>query len=496
MDKYILGLAVFICGAVVMIFELVGSRMLGPYFGTSIFVWTSLIGVILGSLSFGYYWGGKLADKKPSFRILSLVIFAAGIFIGLSALTKDYLLIALQSYIPDILLASVLASLALFLPASVFLGMVSPYAAKLKINSLDKSGSIIGNLYALSTIGSIAGTFLAGFYLIPNFGTNKLLLILPIILAITSLTLCFKKDVKTRLLIFVLIIGSGVMTTEQKPYAQGKTDFLDIDTAYNRVWIYNSFDFLTKRPIKLMGINNESQSAMFLNSQELVYEYTKYYHLIKHFKPDFKKVLMIGAAGYSYPKDFLTVYSEAVIDVVEIDPKLTELAQKYFELKPNPRLGIYHQDGRTYLNTVSQKYDAILIDAFGARCTIPYQLTTQEALQKQYDSLNDDGLVVLNIISAIEGEGGRFLRAEYATYKMVFPQVYLFPVNDKNNGAKLQNIMLVALKSEKQPDFANPDPILNQYLKHRWTKPVELDTTILTDDFAPVEYYIYKAIKT
>ena len=219
MDKYILGLAVFICGAVVMIFELVGSRMLGPYFGTSIFVWTSLIGVILGSLSFGYYWGGKLADKKPSFRILSLVIFAAGIFIGLSALTKDYLLIALQSYIPDILLASVLASLALFLPASVFLGMVSPYAAKLKINSLDKSGSIIGNLYALSTIGSIAGTFLAGFYLIPNFGTNKLLLILPIILAITSLTLCFKKDVKTRLLIFVLIIGSGVMTTEQKPYA-------------------------------------------------------------------------------------------------------------------------------------------------------------------------------------------------------------------------------------------------------------------------------------
>src|SRR3989338_3749455 len=153
--KYILEIAIFICGAVVMIFELVGSRVLGPYFGTSIFVWTSLIGIILGGLSLGYYFGGKIADKKPSLNILSLIIFLSAIFIGLTNFIKNFLLIFLQNNISDIRVSSVIASLILFLPASFLLGMVSPYAAKLKLDSLNTSGSIIGNLYAISTAGSI-----------------------------------------------------------------------------------------------------------------------------------------------------------------------------------------------------------------------------------------------------------------------------------------------------------------------------------------------------
>src|SRR5665648_670250 len=170
-SKYLLEIVVFVCGAVVMIFELVGSRVLGPYFGTSIFVWTSLIGIILGSLSIGYYLGGKIADKKSSFKSLSLIIFLAAISIGLTVLIKDFWLFVLQNSFTDIRTSSVLASLGLFLPASVFLGMVSPYAVKLKIKNLDTSASTVGNLYAISTTGSIFGTFLAGFYLIPHFGT-------------------------------------------------------------------------------------------------------------------------------------------------------------------------------------------------------------------------------------------------------------------------------------------------------------------------------------
>ncbi|MDP2709047.1 MAG: fused MFS/spermidine synthase [bacterium] len=206
--KYILELAVFACGAIVMIFELVGSRVLGPYLGTSIFIWTSLIGIILASLSLGYYLGGYLADKKATFDILSLIVLAAAFFIGLDIVIKDPLLVFLQTSVSDIRAGSVIASLILFLPPGLLLGMVSPYAVKLKISDLGTSGSTVGKLYAISTAGSILGTFLSGFYLIPRFGTNKLLLILAAALIIVSLILSAGRFIKTKI-IFLLLAGLG-----------------------------------------------------------------------------------------------------------------------------------------------------------------------------------------------------------------------------------------------------------------------------------------------
>ena len=302
-NKYLLEIVVFVCGAVVMIFELVGSRVLGPYFGTSIFVWTSLIGIILGSLSIGYYLGGKIADKKSSFKSLSLIIFLAAISIGLTVLIKDVWLFVLQSSFTDIRTSSVLASLGLFLPASVFLGMVSPYAVKLKINNLNTSASTVGNLYAISTTGSIFGTFLSGFYLIPHFGTNKLLIILSITLVIISLALSAKKDTRIKLSVFVIIVIDWLAISGLN-YTLPKSGFIDVDTAYNRIWIYNRIDFRTNKIVKMMGINNENHSSMFLDSDELVNEYTKYYHLAKHFNPNFKKTLMLGGAAIHIPKTF------------------------------------------------------------------------------------------------------------------------------------------------------------------------------------------------
>lgn len=476
-----------------MIFELVGSRALGPYFGTSIFVWTSLIGVILGSLSVGYYLGGKIADEKSNFVGLSLIILLSAISIGLTVLIKDFLLVFLQNNFIDIGISSVLASLILFSPASVFLGMVSPYAAKLRIISLDNSASTIGNLYAISTAGSIVGTFLSGFYLIPHFGTNKLLIILSITLIAISLALSAKKDIGIKISVFIIAIA-GWFAMSGFNYPFGKDEFIDVDTPYNRIWIYNRVDPETNKTVKTMGINNENHSSMFLDSDELVNEYTKYYHLAKYFNPNFKKTLMLGGAGYSYPKDFLLKYPEATIDVVEIDPKATELAKKYFKLEENQRLTIYHEDGRVYLNKTQEKYDAIFGDAFSSRYSLPYQLTTKEAAQKKYNILNDGGVVILNIISAIEGEKSKFLRAEYATYKSIFPQVYLFPVADSSDGNKVQNIILTALKSVKIQTFNSDDPKLNEYLQHLWKKTVDADISILTDDFAPIDYYIRKII--
>jgi spermidine synthase len=488
-NKYILEIVVFVCGAVVMVFELVGSRVLGPYFGTSIFVWTSLIGIILGSLSLGYYFGGKIADKKTTFEGLAFIIFLAALGIGLSTIIKDYLIIILRTGISDMMLSSVLVSIILFLPASFLLGMISPYAAKLKIENLDTSGSTIGNLYALSTAGSIFGTFLSGFYLIPHLGTDKLLVILSLTLIITSLLLSAKKYIKVKLLSLIIITAGG-LTIGSLQFVAAGSDFLDIDTAYNRIWIYNRVNSKEGDLVKIMGINNENHSAMFLDSDELVNEYTKYYHLAAHFNKDFKKTLMIGGAGYSYPKSFLATYPNATMDVVEIDPKITELAKQHFRLKDDPRLTIYHEDGRVYLNQTNNKYDVIFGDAFSSHYSIPYQLTTKEAVQKQYDILNDNGVVILNTISSLNGDKGRFLRAEYLTYKSIFPQVYLFPVKDVKDENVVQNIILVAIKSDKAPTFSDDDPKLNEYLQHLWTKEIKQDVPILTDDFAPVDYYV------
>lgn len=491
--KYILEIAVFVCGAVVMVFELVGSRILGPYFGTSLFVWTSLIGIILGSLSIGYCLGGKIADKNPDFNILSLIIFLSAIFIAITLFIKSFLLNFLQIHIADIRTSSVIASLILFLPTSVLLGMVSPYAAKLKLNSLNTSGATIGNLYAISTAGSIFGTFLSGFYLIPFFGTNKLLIILSVTLILVSFSLSAKKLIKLRSSALIIMFISWFALNGLN-YLFRSNGFIDVDTAYNRIWIQDYYSKEKEDFIRVFSINNENSSAMFLNKGGLVFEYTKYYHLAKHFKPEFKTTLMLGGAGYSYPKDFLLKYPEAAIDVVEIDPKITELAKKYFNLKESAKLTAYNEDARVYLNKTSKKYDVIFGDTFSSHYSLPYQMTTKEAVKKEFDILNNDGIIILNIISAINKDKGDFLRAEYATYKDIFPQVYLFPVRDPGNGDMVQNIMLVALKSKKIPDFTDSDPELNEYLRHLWKENINLDKPILTDDYAPVDSYIGKEI--
>lgn len=490
--KYVLEIAIFLSGAVVMIFELAGSRVLAPYMGTSIFVWTSLIGVILGSLSLGYWLGGKIADRNPSYKVLSFIFLLSAGLIALTVLAKDFILGLFRT--ADIEIASLAASMILFAPASAFLGMISPYAVRLKMRDLAHSGSTVGNLYALSTMGSIAGTFSAGFFLIPHLGSTRILVILSIILALLALALSPRHlaGTKTAALSVFLLLFAATAYLDTYLAANG---IIDIETRYSRALIYDGLDKATGRKTRNLSFEPFGiQSAIFLEGDDdLVFDYTKFYRLAKHFRPGLDYSLSLGGAGYTYPRDYLEKYPEARLDVVEIDEKVTALARKYFRLKDDPRLAIYHEDGRTFLNRTENKYDVIYGDAFQALYSIPYQLTTEEATQKIYDALEDGGLAIVNIISAIEGDKGRFLRAEYATYKSIFPQVYLFPVKSADPRIA-QNIILVALKSEARPAFQSEDPELDSYLRHLWTGEIETDMPILTDDFAPVDYYVRQTI--
>ena len=153
LKKFILELTVFVCGALVMIYEIIGSRLLSPYIGASTYVWTSLIGVILGALSLGYWLGGRIADQRPDIKVLGAVVFLAGGLVSVTILLKDLILSFVAQMPFGLEVKSVVAALLLFAPASVLLGVVTPYAVKLKMSSPADSGKTVGRLYALSTVG-------------------------------------------------------------------------------------------------------------------------------------------------------------------------------------------------------------------------------------------------------------------------------------------------------------------------------------------------------
>ncbi len=484
--------AVFVCGAAVMVYEITGSRIVSPFIGTSTYVWTSLIGVILGALSLGYWLGGTFADKHPNVKILAGVIFAAGGAVSLTVLLKEIILAAIASTPLDLGLKAVLASLFLFAPASVLLGFVAPYAAKLRISSTDVSGRTVGRLYALSTVGSIIGTFLSGFLLIPFVGSTRTLYIIAASLFAVGISLAAFSMTRPRIAavtLFVIAILSNEFTAFEM---RRDRYFFDIDTQYSRVQIFETTEPRSGRPIRALVTDPYFiQSAVFLDSDELVFDYNKFYDIAELFKPSPRKTLMIGGAGYSYPRHYLERFPGSTIDVAEIDAEMTEIARQHFRLRDDPRMRIFHEDGRVFLNSAaSDSYDVVLMDAFGSLFTVPYQLTTIEAVGQIQRVLTDDGVVIFNIGSALTGDAGRFLRAEVMTYRQVFANVYIFKVHPEFDDTRLQNFIIVASDREMRIGDESIEPDLAELLKRRVDGDIDTnDLKVLTDDLAPVEYY-------
>ena len=230
-----------------------------------------LIGVILAALSLGYWLGGKTADKKPDIKILASVIFLAGGAVGVTIFFKDAILsfIGISPLILEI--KSVLAALLLFAPASVLLGFVTPYAVKLKMSDLADAGKTVGRLYALSTVGSILGTFLAGFFLIPFVGATRTLYVIAAALILLSILLAPFALTRTNLTLLILFVF-GIAFNESKNYYLAATaDFHEIDTEYNTARIITTTDEKTGRKIRNLTIDpSVTQSRMYLDSDEMV----------------------------------------------------------------------------------------------------------------------------------------------------------------------------------------------------------------------------------
>ncbi len=490
--KYKLELVVFLCGLVVMVLEMTGSRIMAPFVGSSTYIWTSLIGVILTCLSLGYYFGGKLADKNASYNFLSVIILLSSIYITIVGIIHAPFQELLTSNIKDIRISSIITSLVLFGVPSILLGIVSPYAAKLKIDDVENVGQTVGNLYALSTAGSIIGTFLGGYIFTVYLGSIKTLFLLGLILLIVSILSAagtIKLTGKISSIIVLLFLISLYFLSFQSKNQQ----FVDIDTEYQRVQIFNFKDLNTNKiAVGLKTSNLGTQSASFLDNNDLVFDYLKFFDLSFHFNDNIKNVLMLGGGAFTYPKYCLETRPEVNIDVVEIDPGLTKIAKEYFNFKNSPRLKIYNEDGRVYINQNQKKYDSIVVDVF-KDYFVPSQMTTKEFVTKMHASLNENGVVAINLISALKGDKSEFLGAVYNTYKAVFPHILLFQINSIDAYLP-QNILMIALKSTDEPRLTSPDFATRQYLKHLWKENFSSEIPALTDDLAPAEHYTQKSI--
>ena len=484
MKKYIMKITVFLCGALGMALELVAARILSPYVGSSNLIWTTIIGIMLTSMSIGYWLGGKIVDKKEDKNLLSLFLLAGAFFTSIIPILETLLVKPLSSITNELVLVAIICSSIVFGIPSFILAMVSPFAVKLEDKRHEEIGKTSGKISSLSTIGSIVGTFVSGFLLIPNIGVRAIILIITIILFLLSFMMFENKNVKYSIyMVICLILLLGLNYYGKVIFEKDNTDIIrDVDSEYSRIWIKNVST--GEINYKTMQVDKGLESYINKDANEMGAAYLYYYDLFDYYNKDAKSTLMIGGAAYTYPTYYLNKYQDKTIDVAEIDSKMTELAIEEFGLDvENPRLKIYTQDGRSFLNNTKNKYDTILIDAFKG-LNAPFELTTYEALNKAKNALNENGIVITNIISSLEGKEDDFIKYEYATYKAVFPEVKLFKVRDLENSSR-QNLILVGFKNgdnnineEKYNEYKN--------LLDMEVKDFTSDREIVTDHFAPI----------
>jgi len=497
--------SVFVCGAVVMSLELLGSRLLAPVFGNSIFVWGSLIGVVLSALSAGYYLGGKLADLKPSFQILSTLIFAAGILVlALPALAAPLFSFVISLNIVE-QYSPLLATTLLLGPPSLLLGTVSPYAIRLVAESVQSLGKTSGNLYALSTLGSIVGTFLTVFVLIPIFGVNKIIFgIGALLLVVAFLGLSVKLKAVALMILIVLPLAAPYMVSRQLTVAAytlalGDTIY-ETDTPYHHLVVADYYDPTSQSMVRVLIMDDNLHSAMDLQYPNMtVFPYTDYFNLGFLLNPKITRALFIGGGGFTGPKQFLRDYRNVSVDVVEVDPAVISVAEEYFAVNAtNPRLHIYNNDGRVFLQDTRQRYDLIVLDAY-SRSYVPFHLMTLEFFELASSHLTSNGIVISNLISGVEAGNDQLLTAEVNTMRVVFPNVYVFPV-EGTSYPDPQNVEILATNSAghlTEGDFEKfaassttvRAPRMTDYVTNYMVVQPN-NSPILTDDYAPVENLI------
>lgn len=486
--KYFLITLVFVSGMTSLALEMCASRLLGAYFGTSLYIWASLIGLILVYLTVGYFIGGRLADRYPSKRALCTITAMAALstsilpFVSQGILTWSITGLAQVSV--SIFLSSLLGTILLFAVPVTLLGLVSPFAIRLATKDIVQSGRVSGSLYAISTCGSILGAFLPVLWLIPTFGVRRTLLIFGALLFAASLWgLRLRWRPAFALVLLALVIPLGPL--KDIPYL-----IYDQESLYNYIQVTQLPD--GTRQLVL----NEGQaihSIYYPNPNTVLTGwYWDYFLAAPYFNAGFKpqklhRIGIIGLAAGTIAHQFTRVYGPVPIDGVEIDPAIVNVGRKYFGMN-EPNLHVYEQDGRTFLETTTARYDLVAIDAF-QQPYIPFQLTTREFFTTIRTHLSSTGVVALN--TAHTTHDYRLVQAFINTMSQVFPSVYTLNVPGTFNTEVMATVQPTSISTLRAnlAQFA-PTSVMGQVASEVIPQVREGHADggiVFTDDRAPIE---------
>jgi spermidine synthase len=482
---------VFISGASVLAIEILGTRVLGPFYGVSLFLWSALITVTLVALSIGYALGGRWADRGPRVAHLGVLLGVAGLWLLGIPLLKNLLLRVTE---PLGLRAAVLGtSLLLFAPPLTLLGMVSPYAIRLKASSLDAVGRTAGDLYAVSTVASVVAALLTGFYLIPLVGVTRLLLLVGVLLLVgATLAFLMARDARvaaTASLAIALVAAFGLwrITARQTERAAGLVQVEDSSYAEIRV--------LDVDDLRYMLLDGGVHTAVYRHSWRTFHPYVPVVSLAKKYFDRPGRLLVIGLGGGSVVKEFAG--DGWSVDAVEIDPSVIRVAREHFGLG-EAECNVFCKDGRRYLRETSARYDVIVLDAYGSSA-IPFHLVTSEVFQSAASRLSPEGILVMNVET--RGWDDVLLASITATLQRHFAEIIALPTNDPPD--VLGNIVVLASQRSlelphqriEQPQHFLDDPYMHWYVLqgfHAWFnryRPETRGALVLTDERNPVDVW-------
>jgi predicted membrane-bound spermidine synthase len=388
-----LAVVVFAAGAGTLATEIAASRLLAPYFGSSTIVWANIIGLTLLYLSVGYWFGGKVADRRPDPRLLGRLILVAALSIAATPFVArpilDVALRGLDAVSVGAVVGSFFAALALFAVPITLLGAVSPFAIRLAIVDVGEAGTIAGRLYAISTVGSIVGTFLSAVVTIPLLGTQRTMLGSAVLLALAAaLLLGARWQLLTLVVAGLLFVPAGTIKASSGL-------LYETESSYQYIQIVERSD--GSRALKL----NEGVAVHSIWHEDSVLTggvWDTFLLVPPLLERPVERMLVIGNAGGTIARAFGELYPEVEIDGVEIDPEVSEAARRYMGLEDNPRLDVITADGRPYLELTDETYDVIVVDAYH-QPYIPFYLATREFFAAAVEHLRPGGALALNVAS-------------------------------------------------------------------------------------------------
>jgi spermidine synthase len=486
-----LGLLVFVTGTASLGAEIAAARLMAPYFGASTIVWANTIAVVLLALSTGYYFGGRLADRHPHKRGLCVVVLvASGLLALIPIVARPFLDVSVEAFDSISVGAaagSLFGVLALVAVPVLLLGTVAPWALRLSIGDLERSGETAGRLYALSTVGSLSGTFLSALLLIPLVGTQRTFLLYALALAAVAAPALGRRFALVPLAIAALLavpVGSTKAAAEP-----GERVLEERDTTYQYARVVEDADGV--RTLEL----NEGQAihSMWRPGTVLTDNYWDAFLVAPTAalgRPP-RSLAVLGDGAGTMTRAYGRFFPQTAVDAVEIDGELTELGRRWFGVRDRPGLRFVTDDARPFLRRTDRRYEAIFVDAY-RQPYIPFYLSTREFFRLVRDRLAPGGVVVINVGHPEDSD--ELERVLSATLATAFGHVARDPVKDVNTLllASEQPVSAQRLRAARLPAPLRP---IAAAAAGR-LEPALRGGDVYTDDRAPVEWLVDRSIVT